>query len=80
MILLGLSRKNIEELTAGNDVVFDATELGFKGKMQITFGETEGAIAQRLRLPAFEPRSGIEYTWDPVTGMKVRKSPPEHKE
>jgi hypothetical protein len=74
VMLLGLSRENLKQLQKGNDIVFDGQPFGAEGKVQITFGETEAVIAKRLGLPAFEPRSGLEYVYDPVTGMKVRKS------
>lgn len=49
-ILFGLSRMNINRLVADDPMVIDCTELGYPGLMiTIVFGETEGAIAARLR-------------------------------
>jgi hypothetical protein len=60
VMLLGLSRGNINELIKGNDIVFDGRAFGAAGKVQITFGETEEVIAERLGLSGFESQSGLE--------------------
>lgn len=45
VVILGLSKANIERLQEGKPIFFDATELGLKDtKILITYGETEAAI------------------------------------
>ncbi len=49
LILLGLSRMNIERLIAGQPIKFDGAEIGLPGlTVGILFGETEQAMEQSL--------------------------------
>lgn len=69
----GLSRHNIEQLIAGYDIRFDGRLLGIEGHVIISFGETEAAISARLGMPGIQPKSGQEFHFDPVTGMREVK-------
>lgn len=71
----GLSRENVEQLIAGNDIDIDGRLVGIEGRVIISFGETEAAISQRLGMPAIQPKSGQEFRFDPVTGMREHKRP-----
>lgn len=48
MVVLGLSRENIERLQEGNPILFDGAEVQLPGRIAIMFGETELAIRQML--------------------------------
>lgn len=49
MVLLGLSRGNVDRLLAGDPVLFDGSDIGLPGiKISIIFGETERAIVDVL--------------------------------
>lgn len=49
MLILGLSKLNVEKLQEGKPIVFDATDFGFPGKtISIVYGETEAAIKDDL--------------------------------
>lgn len=49
VVLLGLSRMNVERLMADMPILIDGAEVGLPGiKLAIIFGETEEQIAQEL--------------------------------
>jgi hypothetical protein len=48
MLILGLSRLNVDRLTQGMPIKFDGRPFGFAGDVGIVFGETEDAIAEQL--------------------------------
>lgn len=49
ILILGLSKMNVERLQEGQPVLFDATAFGFPGKqILITYGETETTIKADL--------------------------------
>jgi hypothetical protein len=49
MLILGLSKLNVERLQEGKPILFDATDFGFPGKsISIIYGVTEEAIKDDL--------------------------------
>lgn len=49
LVILGLSRMNLEKLQEGKPIAFDGDEVGIGGKrIMIMFGETENDIAREL--------------------------------
>ena len=50
VVILGLTKVNVERLQQGAPIFFDATELGLPEgtKILITYGETEQAILTEL--------------------------------
>lgn len=48
LMLLGLSRENINRLVQDKPISFDGSDLDFYGTIMIIFGETEEAIAEAL--------------------------------
>lgn len=48
-ILIGLTRRNLEALTAGRPITFDATPVGFTGTVVVVVGETNEDIAGQMR-------------------------------
>lgn len=49
LVILGLSRRNVELLQEGKPIAFDGAEVGLGGtRVLIMFGETEDEIAREL--------------------------------
>lgn len=49
LVILGLSRLNVEKLQEGKPIVFDGGEVGLTGaRVLIMFGETENDIVREL--------------------------------
>jgi hypothetical protein len=49
MVILGLSKANIERLQEGKPIFFEGSEVGLPGQaFAITFGETEQVILSEL--------------------------------
>ena len=74
--VFGLSRENVDQLIAGNDIHFDGKPFGLNGTVVITFGEVESALAARFGLPPVEPTPDTSYMFDPVLGMRAQKTGP----
>lgn len=49
LVVLGLSRTNIERLQRGMPILFEGSEVNLPGRIAIMFGETELAIGAELR-------------------------------
>jgi hypothetical protein len=57
LVIIGLSRKNIEKLQEGLPIYFDGKEVHLDGcKFLITFGETEHAIIEDLNKSMAPPK------------------------
>jgi hypothetical protein len=48
LMILGLTRKNLERLLDGRPIKFDATKLGYPGFISIFVGETEATMTEDL--------------------------------
>ena len=49
LVLLGLSRMNVDRMVAGLPVLFDGADVGLDGiRITIVYGETERAIIDQL--------------------------------
>lgn len=53
MMLLGLSKKNVEKLMEGLPIQFDMSPFGFEGLCVIVGGETEDTITDQLKEAGF---------------------------
>ena len=51
VLILGLSRGNVQQLKDGKPFMFDAEVFGIQGEVYIVYGDTEEAICKDLNLP-----------------------------
>ena len=51
VLILGLSKGNIQQLKDGKPIMFDADVFGIQGEVFIVYGETEMEICKDLNLP-----------------------------
>lgn len=75
LVLLGLTRQNIERLQAREPIVFELAEVGLEGHLGLLAGEDQEDIVRQLVDAGLVPRAAAERLRTPEPGEKFRLRP-----
>jgi len=73
IIPFGLEPKNIANIKAGRPATFDLEQIGLRGRVVITTGETDAAIVEEITRVARESGALIHTTEPPKGELKTRR-------